>query len=94
MCILVNKSYNTDENFSMLMRHLPALAFLSPLEIPAAFNELREVMPPEANEVVNYFDEIYVNGRIRSQVNDVIRRSPPRFPPEIWSVYENNEFKK
>ena len=71
---------------------MPALAFLSPLKFPAAFNELRGIMPPEANEIVNYFDEIYGNGRIKIQVIDVIKRLPPLFPPDIWSVYENNEF--
>ncbi|CAG8467758.1 9887_t:CDS:2 [Scutellospora calospora] len=40
--------YSTDENFSLLIRQLPALAFLPSNEIPQAFNQLKNIMPIEA----------------------------------------------
>src|SRR5260363_267240 len=33
--------YGSNEAFSLKLRHLAALAFLSPLEIPAAFNTIK-----------------------------------------------------
>ena len=44
--------YGTDENFSLLIRHIPALAFLPPNEIPIAFDELKINMPTEANGIM------------------------------------------
>jgi MULE transposase domain/FLYWCH zinc finger domain len=85
--------YGTDENFSLLIRHIPALAFLPPNDIPAAFDELKGHIPPEANEIVEWFENNYVHGRIRRTLRDdnVIRASP-LFPPVFWSVIDNIEY--
>ena len=69
-----------------------ALAFLSPQEIPEAFDILKLEMPPEANEVVQWFKDNYVHGRIRRHLrNETVIRSAPLFPPQLWSVYNSNE---
>ena len=44
--------YGNDEHFSLMLRHLFALAFLPSQEIPEAFDTLKLEMPPKADEVV------------------------------------------
>jgi hypothetical protein len=85
--------YGTDENFSLLIRHIPALAFLPPNEIPAAFNELKTNMPAEANEIMEWFENYYVHGRARRTLrrNENVVRYPPLFPPLLWSITDNIE---
>lgn len=85
--------YGTDENFSLIIRHIPALAFLPPDDIPAAFDELKNHIPPEANAVVQWFEENYVHGRIRRILRDEnVMRAPPLFSPTFWSVVDNIEY--
>lgn len=57
--------YGTDENFSLLIRHIPALAFLPYNKIPTAFDELRTIMPEEANRIMEWFEIYYIRGRVR-----------------------------
>jgi hypothetical protein len=51
--------------------------------------------PPEAAELLDYFDSTYISGRLRQQnpaqnqaVRLVLTRSPPMFPPAIWNVHD------
>jgi hypothetical protein len=85
--------YGTDENFSLKIRHIPALAFLPPDDIPAAFDQLKDHIPPEANEIVEWFEEYYVHGRTRRTLrhgNTI--RALPLFPPDFWSVIDNIDY--
>ena len=84
--------YGTDEAFSLLIRHIPALAFLPYNDIPSAFDELRAIMPEEANRIMEWFEIYYIRGRIRrtSRSGNVVR-SAPLFPPSLWSVADNIE---
>ena len=85
--------YGTDENFSLLIRQIPALAFLSPDDIPAAFDELKSHMPVEANEIVRWFEDNYVHGRIRRLLRDGTEvRAQPLFSPDFWSVVDNIDY--
>ena len=70
--------YGTDEQFSLMLQHLFALAFLPPQEIPEAFDILKLEMPSEANEVVQWFEDNYVHGKIRRHLRNktVIRLAP------------------
>ena len=84
--------YGNDEQFSLMLRHLFALAFLPSNEIPEAFNTLKLEMPPEADEVVKWFEENYVHGKIRQHLrNGSTIRGAPLFPPELWSVHDSIE---
>ncbi|CAG8456651.1 11276_t:CDS:1 [Dentiscutata heterogama] len=84
--------YGTDEDFSLLIRCISALAFLPPEEIPSAFDELKLHIPPEASRIVQWFEETYVYGRVRHVYrNGNISRSEPLFPPTFWSVTNNIE---
>ena len=81
----------TTKNFSLKLRHLFALAFFRSDEIPGAFDELKPHLPDEAHEVIDWFENTYryVYGRIRRSLrNGVAVRSPPLFPPNLWSQYE------
>ena len=85
--------YGTDETFSMLIRHIPALAFLPYNNIPAAFDELKNIMPEEANQLMKWFEIYYIRGRVRriTRSGNVVR-SEPLFPPSLWSVTDNIEY--
>jgi hypothetical protein len=75
-----------------MLRHLFALAFVPSSEIPAAFDTLKSRMPSEADGVVQWFEENYVLGKVRRQLqNGDIIRTPPLFPPQLWSVHDSME---
>lgn len=82
--------YELDKDFQLKMKQLQALAFLPADKIPDAFNQLKDLMPANAAAVIKYFEETYVLGRLREQTWWPIR-SPPMFPPEMWSVYESTD---
>jgi hypothetical protein len=85
--------YGTDENFSLLIRQIPALAFLIPTDIPAAFDQLKVNIPIEASGVVQWFEDNYVHGRARRTLRTGnIVRDAPMFPPLLWSVADNIEY--
>ena len=78
------------ENFSIAARQLSALAFLNPTENPEIFNELKIVLNQYSSDLVDWFDEYYINGRFVGfdrQKNEI--RNPPLFPPEHWPVEDN-----
>ncbi|CAB4425219.1 unnamed protein product [Rhizophagus irregularis] len=84
--------YGDDEQFSLMLRHLFALAFLPSQEIPDAFDTLKLVMPQEANVVTQWFEENYVRGKIRRHLrNGSTTQSAPLFPPSLWSIYDSME---
>ncbi|CAB4444195.1 unnamed protein product [Rhizophagus irregularis] len=65
-------------------------SFLPSQEIPAAFNILKPQMPQEANDLVQWFEDNYVLGRIRREMrNGYVVRSALPFPPQLWSVYDS-----
>ncbi len=85
--------YRTDENFSLLIRHISAFAFLPSEDIPAAFDELKINMPIEACEIIEWFENYYVHGRVRHTLkNGNVVRSTPLFSPLLWSVTDNVEY--
>ncbi|CAG8830597.1 12424_t:CDS:2, partial [Gigaspora margarita] len=49
---LLDFAKKNDQEFSLLIRHIPALAFLSSSKIPQAFDELKLNVPPEANNII------------------------------------------
>jgi hypothetical protein len=85
--------YGNDIHFSLMIRHLFALAFLPASDIPSAFDVLKVSMPSEANDVVKWFEEYYVHGKVRSRLRNgtIASRALPLFPPQLWSVYDSIE---
>jgi hypothetical protein len=48
-------------------------------------------MPDETKDLMNWFEENYVIGRVRHQFrNGSVNRSNPIFPPKLSSIYLNN----
>ncbi|CAF2374898.1 unnamed protein product [Rotaria sp. Silwood2] len=77
----------------LLIRHIPALAFLSPLEIPDAFDELKVILPSDAEPIIQWFENNYAHRRIKRILrNGRVQRHNPLYPPEMWSVFDNIEF--
>ncbi|CAG8481702.1 7196_t:CDS:2, partial [Gigaspora rosea] len=64
--------YGSNEAFSLRLRHLAALAFLPPLEIPVAFDTIKPMMPSNTTEIINYFENTYIYGRIRQQLQNEV----------------------
>lgn len=78
----------------MQVKQVYALAFLTPSEIPEAFQKLKEKADESLAEFFLWFENNYVLGRVtqkrkRTRRNSLELRSPPLFPPKLWSVYDN-----
>ncbi|KAF0708535.1 MULE domain-containing protein, partial [Aphis craccivora] len=85
--------YGEDEEFSLLVRHLLALAFLPPEEIPSAFDEIKKLLEIESGteNLIMWFEDNYVLGRVRKTLrNGNVIRGLPLFSPELWSVFNQN----
>jgi hypothetical protein len=75
---------------------MEGLAFLPVPDLTNGIHLLRTLClddPPEAAELLDYFDSIYI--RLRQQtpaqnqaVRLVLGRSPPMFPPAIWNAHD------
>lgn len=66
---------------------------MPPDDIPGAFDQLKDHIPTEANQIVQWFEEYYVHGRARRTLRDGnVIRAQPLFPPDFWSVIDNIEY--
>jgi hypothetical protein len=76
--------YMENENFSLFCRKI----------VPTGMDYIKNIMPDEDKELVNYFDQTYI-----SEINRPIeisqpgkkttfRNIPPNFPPAMWNVHE------
>ena len=61
---LVNH-YNDDEDFCKFCGKLDGLTFLPNDEVPEGMAHLKDTAPPEAADLVAYFDKSYVSGSFR-----------------------------
>ena len=86
--------YRDDEEFRLFVGQLDALAFLPPHEVKDGMAHLRTIMPAQADPLVQYFDETYVNGRVQrvpgppGQVGFRYRRLPPLFSIDKWNMHQ------
>jgi len=60
-----------------------ALPFIPLEEIVEVFENITEGMDPRLDALISYIDSTYVQGPLRRR-----RRVPPRFPPQVWNVYD------
>ncbi|CAN8007071.1 unnamed protein product, partial [Ixodes pacificus] len=74
--------YATDEKFAAKMKMFPALAFLPAGNIPEAFQDIMEAMPPEAILVAGYFENVYIGRPRRNGICSA------QCPPKMWSGHE------
>lgn len=93
----LSKKYISNSEFAHKMRHLAALAYLDPTEIPEAFEIIRDqVIANEGGKVTDWFFKYYVGGAYQrvsrvqsaSRQNFQLKRLPPIFPPRMWSVLD------
>ena len=63
---------------------LDALALLPPSDVERGMTCIQNVCHPEAEELVQYFDETYVNGRRRGRNG---RPTGAVFPPAVWNQH-------
>ena len=84
---------------------LDGLAFLPTDDVIAEMDFLKTIISPGLDDLVNYFDSVYVSGTYRRiqpppvQAGGILppmrmRRIPPLVPPHIWDVHAatmNNE---
>ena len=77
----LSQLYNNDSNFSLQMRMIASLAFYPPEKVNEAFDVLAEILPGEANDVTNYFEDTYIDRPTRRY------RRPPRFDTSVWNMY-------
>ncbi|KAF0715939.1 Uncharacterized protein FWK35_00032544 [Aphis craccivora] len=72
---------------------MDGLAFLPIGDIKDGMAYLKNIVPEEAESLLNYFDETYVNGNYSQVKNEnnkiVLRNCPPIFPPNLWNVNES-----
>ena len=82
----LKRRYETDNEFAMLVKSLPALAFVPVDEVGEIFEELGASFPDEAecNALIAYFESTYIHGpRVGGRVRN------PRFEPRLWNHYED-----
>lgn len=93
----LSQIYGQNSDFANRIRHLAALAYLSPEEIPPAFRLVEEqVLPKDAEEVSAWFKKYYVEGSYTKQRDAAsnclkIKKTPPTFAPPFWSVASSIE---
>ena len=78
--------FETEEEFQMLVKSLPALSFIPVDELTERFEQLAEAFPDETacNDLLAYFESTYVRGpRIGRQNRN------PRYPPSLWNHYDD-----
>ena len=79
----LKKRYDSDADFALNIRHLSALAFVPPADVTATFEFLENTnhFLPEAQPVVEYFEDVWV-GRPRRTL-----RKPPQYDHASWNCY-------
>lgn len=71
-----------DEDVSLSLRMLAALAFIPEDQVINAFEAIQEKMSEELQTVVDYFEDTYI-GRLRRN-----RRGKPTFDISLWNVHK------
>ena len=73
---------------------LDGLAFLPLTDVEESITFLKNTTPEGLEELVDYFDSVYVSGSIRhvqpspNVLSVRFRRRPPLFTPQIWNVHD------
>ena len=78
----LQSKYQNEDEFSIKIRMIPALAFLPINNVVEAFETLEEVMPAEAQPILDYFEYTSI-GRLRRR-----NRRAPWFPISMWNMHE------
>ena len=77
----LQRRYQNDPEFALLLRHIPILAFVPIQHLIEAFKTLEEVMPDEMLPLLDYFERTYIGRRLR------VRRRDPPCSHDFWNVH-------
>ena len=82
----LQQRYNDDEEFSIHVRMIMSLAFVTVADVVNAFNDLTDEIEMQYNtdmdDLLNYFEDTYM-GRLHRNG----RQAAPSFTLEIWNMY-------
>ena len=74
--------YEGEPAFALLLRHIPALAFVSAAQVLNAYTTLEQTLPNEMLQILYYFERTYIGRRIGAD------RRAPTYATEFWNVHE------
>ena len=77
--------YRENEDFSRSVKMLAALAFVPPIDVVMAFEQLYENVPVEAHPIMNSFEDNFI-GTLRGRGNNTYREQA-RFPIPLWNIF-------
>ena len=77
----LSNKYQNDDNFNLLARKIPALAFLPVNMVKDSWNNLKMEFSNDENEqqLVSYFEENYIFGKMKMRYRN--NRTPKRHEP-------------
>ena len=75
------KQYQDNNEFSLKMRMIAALAFIPPESVQEASEELCDIMPEESLPILDYFEDHYIGRPCRRG------RREPTFSIPLWNMY-------
>ncbi|XP_077293846.1 uncharacterized protein LOC143916571 [Arctopsyche grandis] len=81
--------YHEELDFALSIKQLKALAFVPWENIPQAFDEVANVMPEGTHAIVEWMKDHYVHGKEQVLPDGTVTRTPPPFPPKMWSLYNS-----
>ncbi|XP_018496459.1 uncharacterized protein LOC108864739 [Galendromus occidentalis] len=82
------RHYNTDSNFSLWARMIPAMAFVRRDMLDRTMMALLEILPEELRPIFTYFEVTYVGRILGVRLDGTLIRGTPLFPQEMWSNSE------
>ncbi|XP_076061274.1 uncharacterized protein LOC143037049 [Oratosquilla oratoria] len=80
------QQYQSDSDFALHLKMLPALAFVPTDSVICVFEEPSKAMPADSQPVMDYFEDIYIG---RPQLRR--RRRPATSPIPLWNKYTRAE---
>ena len=94
----LSPTYKENEEVRIFCSMIDRLALLPVDEVVSGMAHLKDNVPEELRELLNYFDANYVSGKYQVAERNIeeedgvpiqrIRRQPPLFPPQQWNLHE------
>ena len=78
----LQQSYTRDNELSLQIRMIPALAFVPVADVPATFELIQEDLPGELQPIFDYFEDTFI-GRARRH-----GKREPRFQHSMWNCHD------
>ena len=79
----LSQRYKNDMNFALRARMVTSQAFVPPDHVEDSIEILADTLPDDLKPLLDWFEDYYVGRPDRRG-----RRRPPRFPVQMWNVYE------